>query len=178
MPTDADAGLHGATEWLLRQWHDAAWLKQVNTEWAKGKEAQEKRLEDIKQQLKASRAAPAPQWYLNGQGYTMVVIPDPGKPFMMGSPLTEVGRQLSERLPKKRIQRTFALAAKPVTVEQFRKFDDSYKPPTEYTRMADLPAVGTSWYQAAIYCNWLSQQEGIDPMQWCFKTEPAGETGA
>jgi serine/threonine protein kinase/formylglycine-generating enzyme required for sulfatase activity len=178
---DADAGLHGAAEWLLRQWDDAAWLKEVNIEWAKGKEAQEKRLEDIKQQRKASRAAPAPQatpqWYLNGQGYTMVVIPDPGKPFMMGAPLAEVGRQLSERQHERRIQRTFALAAKPVTVEQFGKFDDSYKPPAEYTRMADLPAVGTSWYQAAAYCNWLSQQEGIDPMQWCYETIPAGKTG-
>ena len=44
-------------------------------------------------------------------------------------------------------------------------------------RMADLPAVGRSWFKAAAYCNWLSQQEGIDPKQWCYETKPAGETG-
>ena len=129
--TDADAGLHAAAEWLLRQWNDGAWLKEVNMEWAKDKEAQEKRLDDIEQQLKASRAAPAPQaaqWYVNGQGHTMVVIPDTGKPFLMGSPLTG-GWQGGPRVQhKRRIQRTFALAAKPVTVEQYRKFDGARQP--------------------------------------------------
>jgi len=37
--------------------------------------------------------------------------------------------------------------------------------------------VGPSWYQAAAYCNWLSQEEGIDPKQWCYETKPEGETG-
>jgi eukaryotic-like serine/threonine-protein kinase len=104
----------------------------------------------------------------------MVVIPDPGKPFMMGSPLTEFGREGNERQHKRRIQRTFALAAKPVTWEQYRKFDEDDVGP-EFTRTADLPAVGKSWFEAAAYCNWLSQQEGIDPMQWCYDTKPPGE---
>jgi hypothetical protein len=42
--TDADAGLHGATEWLLRRWDDGAWLQKVNLERAEGKEAQGKRM--------------------------------------------------------------------------------------------------------------------------------------
>ena len=180
--TDADAGLHGATEWLLRQWDDREWLQKVNLEWAKGKEAQAKRLDDIKQQLKASQAAPDPQaaqWYVDGQGHTMVVIPDPGKPFLMGSPITEVGRDsdVTEIQHKMRIQRTFALAAKPATWEQYMKFYDKIVVALEYKRMADLPAVGRTWFMAAAYCNWLSQQEGIDPMQWCYEIEPAGEPG-
>ena len=47
--TDAYPGLLGAAEWLLRHWKDEAWLKQVNDEWARDKETQEKRLEGIKQ---------------------------------------------------------------------------------------------------------------------------------
>ena len=47
--------------------------------------------------MEANWAAPAPgamaQWYVNGQGQTMVAIPDPGKPFLMGSPLTEPARE-------------------------------------------------------------------------------------
>ncbi len=180
--TDADAGLHGATEWLLRQWDDREWLQKVNLEWAKGKEAQAKQLDAIKQQLKASQAAPAPhaaQWYVDGQGHTMVVIPDLGKPFLMGSPITEVGRDrdATEIQHKMRIPRTFALAAKPVTWEQYMKFYDKIVAPLENKRMANLPAVGRSWFMAAAYCNWLSQQEGIDPTQWCYEIEPAREPG-
>jgi formylglycine-generating enzyme required for sulfatase activity len=37
--------------------------------------------------------------------------------------------------------------------------------------------VGETWFEVASYCNWLSQQEGIDPMQWCYETDSATETG-
>ncbi|MGH7171458.1 MAG: formylglycine-generating enzyme family protein [Gemmataceae bacterium] len=87
-----------------------------------------------------------------------------------GSPLTEAGRVDYETQHKKRIGRTFALAAKSVTVEQYRQFDKGYQLPAVYTRTADLPVVGTSWYQAAEYCNWLSEQEGIPAEQWCHET--------
>jgi len=60
---------------------------------------------------------------------------------MMGSPLTEVGRARNELQHKRRIQRTFALAAKPVTVEQFRKFNDSYKPLHSYNPLAEYTLV-------------------------------------
>jgi len=30
-----------------------------------------------------------------------------------------------------------------------------------------------TWYKAAAYCNWLSEQEGIDEDQWCYL--PVGE---
>jgi Sulfatase-modifying factor enzyme 1 len=39
-----------------------------------------------------------------------------------------------------------------------------------------LPVVAKRWSEAAAYCNWLSQQEGIDPRQWCYETNPARET--
>ena len=45
--TAADPGLHAAAEWLLRSWHQEAWLRQVNEEWAKDKKQREKRLEEI-----------------------------------------------------------------------------------------------------------------------------------
>jgi formylglycine-generating enzyme required for sulfatase activity len=63
----------------------------------------------------------------------------------------------------------FALAAKSVTVKQYRKFDDGYQLPAVYARTADLPVIGTSWHQAATYCNWLSKEEGIDQDQWCYE---------
>jgi formylglycine-generating enzyme required for sulfatase activity len=29
--------------------------------------------------------------------------------------------------------------------------------------------IGTNWYQAAAYCNWLSQQEGLPQSEWCYE---------
>ena len=172
--TDADPGLHAAAEWLLRTWKQEAWLNQVNEEWAKDKEQQAKRLEGIQQQLKASRAASAPgippQWYVNGQGQTMVVIPGPVE-FVMGSPTSEAGRVPNENQHRRRIGRTFALAAKSVTLAEYQRFDPAYGTETETEQLSpteDCPVLGISWFQAAEYCNWLSKQEGLAESEWCY----------
>src|SRR5262249_10866661 len=44
---DPDPGIHSAVDWLLRQWKEEVWLKQVNDEWAKDKDQREKRLQGI-----------------------------------------------------------------------------------------------------------------------------------
>src|SRR5262249_11478008 len=150
------------------QWKQETWLKQMNDGWKKDREQREKRLEEIKQMLAEEIEKTPPQWYANGQGQTMVVIPGPVE-FLMGSPSTEADREDDERQHKKRIGRTFALAAKSVTVEQYRRFDKNHRLPAVYTRTADLPVVATSWHQAAAYCNWLSKAEGIDEDQWCYE---------
>ena len=166
--SEADAGLHAAAEWLLRQRHQEAWLAEANADWAKDKAGREARVNAIRQKVEKDKAKTAPQWYVNGQGQTMVVIPGPVE-FRMGSPKTEAGRQDYESQHRKRIGRTFALAAKTVTVEQYRKFEKDYQLPAVYTRTADLPVVGIDWYRAARYCNWLSEQEGIAKDQWCYE---------
>ena len=130
--TDADPGLHAAAEWLLRTWKQEAWLKQVNEEWAKDKEQREKRLEGIQQhaQGEPGRKTGPPQWYVNGQGQTMVVIPGPVE-FLMGSPTTEAGRVPNENQHRRRIGRTFALAAKSVKLAEYQRFDPAYGTETE-----------------------------------------------
>ena len=171
--TGADPGLHAAAEWLLRTWKQEAWLSQVNEEWTKDKEQRAKRLEGIEQQLKASRAASAPgvppQWYVNGQGQTMVVIPGPVE-FVMGSPPTEAGRESRENQHKKRIGRTFALAARSVTLAEYQRFDRRYGGQTQqWSPTGDCPVLGISWFHAAAYCNWLSKQEGLPESEWCYE---------
>ena len=105
----------------------------------------------------------------------MVVIPGPVQ-FVMGSPSTEADRRADELQHKKRIGRTFAVAAMPVTKEQFLRFLPKFSP-TEMRRYPEptCPIGGVLWYEAAEYCNWLSKQEGIPQDQWCYATNAKGQ---
>jgi formylglycine-generating enzyme required for sulfatase activity len=115
---DPDPGLHAAAEWLLRTWKQEGWLKQLTDDWAKDKEQRDKRFSAIQQFVRKNKEKTPPQWYVNSQGQTMVVISGTVE-FMMGSPTTEAKRRPAEVQHQRRIARTFALAATPVTKEQF-----------------------------------------------------------
>jgi formylglycine-generating enzyme required for sulfatase activity len=180
---EADPGLHAAVEWLLRQWkEEELWLSRVNDAWAKDKEQRDKRLASIQQSLRRDKEKAPPQWYVNAQGQTMVVIPGPVQ-FRMGSPSTEEGREAVESQHKRRIGRTFVLAAKSVTVSEFRRFlranqleawfelGGEFTPEMQRRSLEENGPINcVDWYRAALYCNWLSEQDGIPPEQWCYET--------
>ncbi|MCI0462942.1 MAG: formylglycine-generating enzyme family protein, partial [Gemmataceae bacterium] len=147
---DPDPGLHAAAEWLLRRWGYAADLAKID------------------QELVSRQAREARRWYVNGQGQTLVVIPGPVE-FWMGSPGPEPGRiPANESLHRKRIRRSFALGAKEVTVEQFLRFRPTHPYTKRYSPQPDGPILSVTWYDAAAYCNWLSEQEGIPETEWCY----------
>jgi eukaryotic-like serine/threonine-protein kinase len=167
--TVTDPGLHAAAEWLLRQWQQEAWLKQVNNGWARDKEQRDKRLASIQQLVAKDKEKAPPQWYVNGQGQTMVMIPGRVE-FVMGSPSTEVGRQGVEKQHAKRINRTFVLSAKAVTLAEYQRFDAGYgEDIKQWVRTPDSPVVAPTWFQAVEYCNWLSKQEGLPESEWCYE---------
>jgi formylglycine-generating enzyme required for sulfatase activity len=172
--TVADPGLHAAAEWLLRTWQQGSWLKQVNDEWAKDEEQRQKRLENIRQLVTKEKAKTPPQWYVTGQGQTMVVLPGPVE-FLMGSPKAESRKgdeELGYGTRRVRIKRTFAIGAKAVTVGEFRRLHPAYEHSKD---PEDLPAAFVSWYEAAEYCNRLSEKMGIARDQWCFETDSQGK---
>ena len=167
--TDPDPGLHGAAEWLLRRWNQQVKLTAIDEQLKKLKE---QRLEGIQKELAREKGKAKPQWYVNGQGQTMVVLPP--MEFTMGSPPSEPGRDggaggALERQRKKLIARGFAIGAKAVTVEQFLRFRPAFKYRPEFAPSRDCPVHETTWYLAAEYCNWLSQQEGIPETEWCYE---------
>jgi formylglycine-generating enzyme required for sulfatase activity len=152
---DPDPGLHGAADWLLRRWGHAAELARID------------------QELASPQARGDRRWYVNGQGQTLVVIPGPVE-FAMGSPGSEPGRiAINEPLHRKRIGRSFALAAKEVTVEQFLRFRSTHRYTNQYSPTPDGPIINVTWYDAAAYCNWLSEQEGIPEAEWCYPKKVA-----
>jgi formylglycine-generating enzyme required for sulfatase activity len=169
-------------EWLLRQWKQEDWLKQTNKEWAKNEKERTQRIETIQYLVTKDRDKMPPQWYVNSQGQTMVVVPGPVE-FLMGSPATEQGRAPMEPQHKRRIAQSFALAAKAVTVREFRQFLKENKLEAWFDAGGQAalqmkrygpdeggPAILVDWYKAAAYCNWLSKYEGIPEEQWCYET--------
>jgi formylglycine-generating enzyme required for sulfatase activity len=171
---ESDPGLHAAAEWVSRTWKEEGWLKQVNEKWAKDGERREKKIAEIKELVRKDKDKTPPQWYVNMQGQTFVVIPGPVE-FRMGSPKTEAERFENETQHKRRISRTFAIAAKSVTLAEYRSLPTGkYEIDERYTRHPNLPVVGVTWYMAAKYCNLLSQEEGIDENQWCYETDAHG----
>ena len=155
--TDPDAGIHGATEWTLRQWGQQESLKELEAELMKVKDWGDRR------------------WFVNGQGQTFAVINGPIE-FSMGSPPTDREGHKDELLHKRVIRRRFAIATKEVTVEQYRQFQQA-SPDNNDATEDDLrehspdpsgPMIGVTWYRAAAYCNWLSEQERIPKVEWCY----------
>jgi formylglycine-generating enzyme required for sulfatase activity len=163
---DPDSGVHGAAEWLLRQWKQEERLRQVDAELQK-------------RDADAARGEKLPpggrRWYVNGQGQTMVVLVDPPE-FVMGTPRSEVDRVGGpegdpqgniENQHRRRIGRSFAIAAKEVTVEEFLRFRADHVYSKKFTPPGG-PVDLVDWYLVAEYCNWLSKREGLPQEEWCY----------
>lgn len=108
-------------------------------------------------ELRDARLESVRRWYVNGQGQTMVVIPN----------LAEVG--------KGRIDYSFAIASHEVTVAEFRSFRKSHVVDPVLAPTEDCPVHNVNWYDAAEYCNWLSEQEGVPEVQWVYQQNDQGQ---
>jgi formylglycine-generating enzyme required for sulfatase activity len=86
--------------------------------------------------------------------------------YTMGSPRREPGRRANEAQRDVEFKRAFYVGVTEVTNGQFRKFRAEHRSGIVGNHTLDLdnqPVVGVTWQDAALYCNWLSEQEGLTP---------------
>ena len=109
-------------------------------------------------------------------------ILDASDEFLMGSPVSEADRfqgptGKDEIRHRRQIGRQLAFGTHEVTVAQFKAFRRDHQFDRTKAREEDSPANMITWYDAAAYCNWLSDQEGIPRDQWCYDPEQAFAEG-
>jgi formylglycine-generating enzyme required for sulfatase activity len=182
---DPDPGIHAAIDWLLR--HGTQGARPRAFYWAAGEA-----IRAIDREL-AGAAPGARRWFVEREGHTMVTVRGPLE-YTMGSPSTEPGRMAAPDSPREplhavRIPRSFAIASKEVTVAQFRRFLEAnpevrarHAYGSDTARMRQVmatfspddegPQVAVTWYEAAMYCNWLSKQNGIPESEWVYPADP------
>ena len=79
-----------------------------------------------------------------------------GTSFTMGSPPSEKGRSRNEHSLRVTFDKQFWVSRHEITETQFRSFDKG-------RNNTSLPVTDVTWLDAALYCNWLSENEGLPP---------------
>jgi formylglycine-generating enzyme required for sulfatase activity len=98
------------------------------------------------------------------QGQELVLIK--GGRFEMGASRREPGRRANETLHEVELVRPFYLATKEVSNREFREFRSKHLSGAVETFNLEVdthPVVRVTWDEAALYCNWLSEQDSLPP---------------
>lgn len=103
----------------------------------------------------AAQLAEAPRSYRNSVGVELLLF-QPGN-FVMGAPRHQQGQRANEFLKEIQLKKPFYAARHEVTNGQYARFRQ------DRAGAANEPVVSVSWIEAASFCNWLSEQEGLPP---------------
>ncbi len=105
-----------------------------------------------------ARFQESPENYVT-KGDNKMVLLNPG-PIVMGAKRSEKGQRANETIRKVNLTKPFYMSMHEVTNSQYLKFSQQ----NSINRNIDdndLPVTNVSWNDAALYCNWLSRQEGL-----------------
>jgi len=116
--------------------------------------------------IEEARISEAQETYVSDGGQTMILA-RPG-PFKMGAPRGEKGQQANEVEKRIDLKRWFYMSDSEVTRRQFSAFVKANPGINEFEKMGpslkaepNKPVTNLTWNTAALYCNWLSKQEGL-----------------
>ena len=110
-----------------------------------------------------AKADATPDTLTSAAGQVMRLV-RPAAAFRMGASRREAGRRANESRRLVQLTRPFYMSEKEVTNGQFRLFRASHSSGSAEGAAfdgADQPVVKVSWDDAARYCNWLSQKDGL-----------------
>jgi formylglycine-generating enzyme required for sulfatase activity len=141
--TAPDTATHSAAGWALRQWQTE--LPGVSA---------------------PSQPSENRKWFVNSLGVTMLKI-HPG-----GFDRVDVEFDVDGNTKQTvKLTRPFFLADREVSIDQFQKFIDDpdckkEDKPADWQQASvgvegDHPREAVSWYDAVLFCNWLSRKEGL-----------------
>ncbi len=160
--TDPDPGVHSAIDWVMRRWGRADDIAAVDL--------------SLRGQPRGDR-----RWFVDRFGTTFAVIQGPVR-FNAGSRPDEPKAATNESWGPEIIRRTFAIATKELTLQQFRDFLSLLPPEEPYSgeRTAYMPdpacpALSVSFLQAMAYCRWRSERAGFDNNETAYPRMPSAK---
>jgi serine/threonine protein kinase/formylglycine-generating enzyme required for sulfatase activity len=130
-------------------------------EWLLRRWGAENRIQKADNELRGKREENGPSWYINRQGHTMVPLDPQGQEVALSH-----GKEIHQR---------FAIATKEVTVAQFLQFLPDHRYQEKPSPGPDYPINNVTWFDAANYCNLLSESEGIAKDQRCYEPITNGQ---
>lgn len=119
-----------------------------------------------------ARGGAVPPMIETAAGQLLKLI-QPGR-FTMGAPRREQGRRANETQYPVELTRPFYIGVREVTNAEFRQFQSSHSSGIVQRVSLDndnYPVVRVSWEDAARYCNWLSERDGLPP---AYREGPQG----
>lgn len=116
---------------------------------------------------KNARLNEAPKTYAHKAGGQLKLF-TPNDTFTIGAHRAEQGQRANEFLRKIKLAKAFYAGISEVTNEQYRQYNKDTKGALKE------PVTAISWIEAAGFCNWLSQLEGLDPVYQINKQQLIG----
>lgn len=160
---ESDPGMHAAAEWLSRRLQVSGLdvkLDEAAAQLAHGVQSADSKLGS----LPSAKA----HWYVTPQEETMVVL-EPGEVAVPETAADENGEPI-QHFRDLALDHRLAIAIHEVTAKQFERFRTGKESATAPSAGGDLfPHRLVSWYEAAEFCNWLNEMEGIATDQWCYE---------